>query len=179
MSEGQKRTTDVFINHLYIYSFMLVYQVASREMKIGKNKGNTMYYAKPIEARSLSREAIETQIVEKTLMSRGDIRLALTSFAETICWALSEGLNVDLGDLGTFKVEAFSKFEANEQNVSASSLRKPRVRFFPRKKLTEAARRVSISVKGLQGTTERTSTSESTGSGTGTSTSGSGAGTTL
>lgn len=130
---------------------MLVYQVASRKATIGSNKGKTVFYAKPTDAKILSSDAVEDQLISKTMMSRGDIRLALTALAETIQWAIAQGLSVDLGDLGTFKIVAHSKMVLKESDVNASNIKRPRVRFYPRQRMREAARSVSISVRPTAG----------------------------
>lgn len=130
---------------------MLVYEVASRKINIGKDKGVVKYYAKPDKPKVLSRQGLEDQIVSKTMMSRGDVRNAITTLAETIEWALSEGLSVDLADLGAFKVEAHSRYVATEDAVHASILKTPRIRFFPKQRMLQAAKAVSLAVRTKRG----------------------------
>lgn len=123
---------------------MLVYNVASRKMTLGKQKGQTMYYAQAAAPSRLSSRAVEDLIVEKTSLTRGDIRHAITSLAEVIQWALSEGIAVDLADLGSFKVEQSSKMVANKDEVNASILNSAKVRFYPRHAMRERAKSVGI-----------------------------------
>lgn len=130
---------------------MLIYQVASRKATVGKKKGSTVYFAKPDAPKVLSREGLEEHIVSRTLMSRGDVRLAITSLSETIQWALSEGLSVDLPELGSFKVEAMARMVGTEGEVNASTIKKPRVRFYPKHKMRQSAQRVGIAVRTKKG----------------------------
>lgn len=125
---------------------MLVYNSASRKLSIGKKKGQTMYYAQVVSTPRLTAKAVEDLIVEKTSLTRGDIRHAITSLAEVIRWALGEGIAVDLADLGSFKVEQHSKMVASEAEVNASILKTARVRFYPRHAMRNQARSVSVAV---------------------------------
>lgn len=126
---------------------MLIYNVKSRKATIGKAKGQTVYYAQAVPQGRLTARAVEDILSEKTTLTRGDIRHAITSLAELVRWALSEGLSVDLADLGSLKVEATSKITLKEEDVNASILNEPRIRFYPRKEMRQYAKSVSISVR--------------------------------
>lgn len=126
---------------------MLIYNVASRKATVGKNKGKTVYFAKPVATSRLTAQAVEDHIVEKSSLTRGDIRHAITSLAEVLRWGLSEGLTVDLADLGSFKVEARGKMMLSEEEVTAASIKDAVIRFYPRHKMRTYAKSVSISVR--------------------------------
>lgn len=126
---------------------MLIFNVASRKATVGKNKGKTVYYAQPIPTTRLTARAVEDHIVEKTSLTRGDVRHAITSLAEVVRWALAEGIAVDLADLGSFKVEAYSKLVASEAEVTSANMKAPVIRFFPRKEMRKYAKSVAISVR--------------------------------
>lgn len=125
---------------------MIHYEVKKREMKIGKHKGKTMFYAAPKEPVRLTTAMVEEQIVEKTSLARGDVRNAITSLAEVIRSALLLGGVVDLADLGTFKVEANGRMVATEAEVNASTIKTPRIRFYPKHEMRERAKNVGLSV---------------------------------
>lgn len=129
---------------------MLIFNVASRKASIGKKKGQTLYFAKAVAGGRLTATAVEDYIADKTTLTRGDVRHAITSLAELVRWALSEGLAVDLADLGSFKVEATSKMVDRMEDVNATIIKQPKVRFFPRRAMVQYAQRVAISVRSGQ-----------------------------
>lgn len=147
---------------------MLIYNVASRKATIGKNKGKTVYFAKPIGTSRLTAQAVEDHIVEKSSLTRGDIRHAITSLAEVLRWGLSERLTVDLADLGSFKVEARGKMMLSEEEVTAASIKDAVIRFYPRQKMRAYAKSVAISVRNnkAEGVGSAGTTSPAGGGGT-------------
>lgn len=131
---------------------MLHYNVASRTASIGKHKGKKMFFAQPAPTTKLTARAVEDLITEKTSLTRGDVRHAITSLAEILRWALAEGISVDLADLGSFKVDARGKMMPTEAEVNASTIKTPTIRFYPRKEMRKYAKSVSISVRNANGT---------------------------
>lgn len=125
---------------------MLHYQVRETIARMGKNKGKRVYYAKSQNAQRLTPTAIEQHLVNNTTLALGDIRHAIASLTDVVCWGLSQGLAVDLGELGTFKVVAQGKQVTDVKEVNASSIKRPRLRFFPKQKMRDAALSVGISV---------------------------------
>ena len=59
---------------------MLLYNVKKEEMRIGKHKGKTMYYASPIAQDKITTKQLEDRIVNATALSRADVRSAITAF---------------------------------------------------------------------------------------------------
>ena len=49
---------------------MLLYNVKKEEMRIGKHKGKTMYYASPIAQDKITTKQLEDRIVNATALSR-------------------------------------------------------------------------------------------------------------
>ncbi len=125
---------------------MLHYQVRETIARVGKNKGKRVYYAQPQNTQRLTPAAIEQHLVSHTTLALGDVRHAIASLTEVVCWGLSQGLAVDLGDLGTFKVVAQSKQVTDPKDANATSIKRPQLRFFPKQKMRDAAQSVSISV---------------------------------
>lgn len=125
---------------------MLLYSVVKKKMTIGKNKGQTMYQAQRNPSGKLTLSAVEEQIVEATSLSRGDVRNAIASLAAIVNRSLLAGVSVDLGDLGSFKVEANGKMVATEKEVTASSIKKPQIRYYPKHTMRQSAQQVPISV---------------------------------
>ncbi len=125
---------------------MLHYSVKKTIARVGKNKGQSVFIAKRTNVTRLSSRAVEDLIVDKTSLSRGDVRHAITSLAEVIRWATTNGMAVELADLGTFKVDARSSYVLDKTKANASSIRRPFLRFYPRLEMRTAAHSVAISV---------------------------------
>ena len=83
---------------------MLLYNVKKEEMRIGKHKGKTMYYASPIAQDKITTKQLEDRIVNATALSRADVRSAITALAKIVREEMLSGRTVDLANLGSFKV---------------------------------------------------------------------------
>lgn len=125
---------------------MLRFKVKSTTARVGKNKGKTVYYAQRDGVTRLTSKAVEDLLIEKTSLSRGDVRHAITSLAETICWAIECGMMVDLADLGTFKVDATSRHKSRAEEVNAGSIGRVVLRFYPKGEMRRSLSLVSINV---------------------------------
>lgn len=133
---------------------MIEFQVKDKVMGIGEKKGQTLYYAAPkVYARVTSRQ-LEDEIVRTTSLARGDVRNALASLAELVNSALERGASVDLGDLGLLKVEVGSKMVDLPEQVNATILKTPTVRFFPKREMLNAAKKVKVKVVNQYSKTE-------------------------
>lgn len=129
---------------------MITYKVKERLIKFGKHKGKTMYFASPIEQDKITTEQVEERIVNRTALSRADIRAAITVLAEIVQEELQAGRSVDLADLGTIKVVSNGKYKEAEKDVTEDSLKTPHVRFFPKKSMVERAKKVQRRVLSKQ-----------------------------
>ena len=56
------------------------------------------------------------------------------------------GASVDLGDLGSLRVYFPPKMMDNQKDVTAATLKKPKIVFTPKNKMREAANAVEVSV---------------------------------
>ena len=81
---------------------MLLYNVKKEEMRIGKHKGKTMYYASPIAQDKITTKQLEDRIVNATALSRADVRSAITALAKIVREEMLSGRTVDLANLGSF-----------------------------------------------------------------------------
>ena len=125
---------------------MIEFEVKERVMNIGEKKGQTLYYAAPKVHPRVTLRQLEDDIVRSTSLARGDVRNAIATLAESVISALKSGSSVDLGDLGAFKVEVNSKMVDTPQEVNASILKTPIVRYFPKQEMLNAAKSVKVKV---------------------------------
>ena len=125
---------------------MIEFQVRSKKMTIGKNKGKTVYYASPKAKQHFTNKMVIDRIVRETSLSAGDVSNALISLGAIVRDALLMGASVDLADLGSFRVMVTSKMIENEIDVCAETLKKPKIVFTPKQQMREAAKNVELSV---------------------------------
>ena len=119
---------------------MLLYNVKKEEMRIGKHKGKTMYYASPIAQDKITTKQLEDRIVNATALSRADVRSAITALAKIVREEMLSGRTVDLANLGSFKVVSNGKRVETEKAVTAETLKTPRIQFFPKLEMRNQAK---------------------------------------
>ena len=125
---------------------MIEFQVRSKKMTIGKNKGKTVYYAYPKAKQNFTNKMVIDRIVRETSLSAGDVSNALISLGAIVRDALLMGASIDLADLGSFRVMVTSKMIENEIDVCAETLKRPKIVFTPKQQMREAAKNVELSV---------------------------------
>ena len=125
---------------------MIEFQVRSKKMTIGKNKGKTVYYAYPKAKQNLTNKMVIDRIVRETSLSAGDVSNALISLGAIVRDALLMGASVDLADLGSFRVIVPPKMIDNEIDVCVETLKTPKIVFTPKMQMREAAKNVELSV---------------------------------
>ena len=126
---------------------MIEFEIKSKKQTIGAKKGQTVYYAVSKNSNRMTLDAVCQQIVDETSLSYGDVMNALTTLARLVCRGLKMGFSVDLGDLGALRVYYPSKMVDKEIDVTAASLKTPKIVFTPKAKMREAAKTAEVSVK--------------------------------
>ena len=125
---------------------MLQFEIKKAEMKIGKRKGTTMFFAHQTSHYCLSTTALEYRIERMTSLTRADVRASIIALSTIIQEELSQGRSVDLGELGTFKIAATGKRVLTEKEVTLETIRRPHVRFYPKHPMRLAARNVAVEI---------------------------------
>ena len=125
---------------------MIEFQVRSKKMTIGKNKGKTVYYAYPKAKQNLTNKMVIDRIVRETSLSAGDVSNAIISLSAVVRDALESGQSVDLADLGSFRIMVPSKMMDSEKEVAAESLKTPKIIFTPKAAMRAAANSVELRV---------------------------------
>lgn len=121
---------------------MLQYQVKNEVLRIGKRKGQTVYYASPVRQDKITTHQVEERIVNATALSRADVRTAITALAEIVREEMFARRSVDLADLGSFKVVSNGRRMETEREVTEQTLKTPRIQFFPKREMREQARSI-------------------------------------
>lgn len=125
---------------------MIEFEVKSKTQPIGKRKGQTVYYAQPVSQQHLTNKMVVDRIVRETSLSAGDVSNALISLGAIVRDALELGQSVDLADLGSFRIVVPAKMMDTEAEVTAESLKKPKIIFTPKAAMRSAAKSVELRV---------------------------------
>ena len=125
---------------------MIEFEVKSRKLNIGKRKGQTVYFSSPKSNQHLTNKMVVDRIVRETSLSAGDVSNALISLGAIVRDALLLGSSVDLADLGSFRVVVPPKMMDKEIDVTAETLKSPKIVFTPKMQMRAAAKAVELSV---------------------------------
>ena len=125
---------------------MIEFEVKSRKLNIGKRKRQTVYFASPKSNQHLTNKMVVDRIVRETSLSAGDVSNALISLGAIVQDALLLGSSVDLADLGSFRVVVPPKMIDKEIDVTAETLKSPKIVFTPKMQMRAAAKAVELSV---------------------------------
>lgn len=125
---------------------MIEFEVKSKTQPIGKRKGQTVYYAQPVSQQHLTNKMVVDRIVRETSLSAGDVSNALISLGAIVRDALELGQSVDLADLGSFRIVVPAKMMDTEAEVTAESLKSPKIIFTPKAAMRNAAKSVELRV---------------------------------
>ena len=125
---------------------MIEFEVKSKTQPIGKRKGQIVYYAQPVSQQHLTNKMVVDRIVRETSLSAGDVSNALISLGAIVRDALELGQSVDLADLGSFRIIVPAKMMDTEAEVTADSLKAPKIVFTPKAAMRNAAKSVELRV---------------------------------
>lgn len=125
---------------------MIEFEVKSRVMNIGKRKGQTLYYASPKSNQRMTNKMVVDRIVRETSLSAGDVSNALISLGAIVRDALLIGASVDLADLGSFRVIAPPTMMDKEIDVTAATLKTPKIVFTTKMQMRDSAKSVDLVV---------------------------------
>lgn len=125
---------------------MIEFEVKSKKQTIGAKKGQTVWYAQPKSVQKLTNKMVVDRIVRETSLSAGDVSNALISLGAIVRDALLLGASVDLADLGSFRVCVPSSMMDKEEDVSAATLKTPKIVFTPKTQMRDSAKNVELIV---------------------------------
>ncbi len=125
----------------------LEFLIKYTKCNLNGSNGKTVYYAEPKSSHYVLPDRVIRRIVGATSMATGDVRNALISLAEVLADELSQGHTVDLGDLGTFRLEVRSRLEQSAEDVTVEdTLKEPRIVYYPKHWLRKKAKKVKMSI---------------------------------
>ena len=125
---------------------MIEFEVRSKKQTVGSKKGQTVYYAVAKNGNHMTLEMLCDMIVDETSLSRGDVMNALITLARIVCRGVKMGFSIDMGDLGSLRVYFPSKMMDKEEDVTAETLKTPKIISTPQAHMRQAARAAEVSL---------------------------------
>ena len=125
---------------------MISFKVIESVLRIGPRKGQKAYCAVPKSSNKFSQEWLIDRIVRETSLSEGDVRNVLITLRNIFIEVIKLGASLDLGDIFSIRTSITSKMSEKETDVTAASLKTPKVVFTPKAKMREAAKTAEVSV---------------------------------
>lgn len=97
--------------------------------------GEKKFYAIVKRKGTISLESLSKEIAGRSTMSEGDVTGVLISLVETMETFLGEGYQIQLGQLGSLRINISSNGEQTEEEVTKFSIKKARILFRPGNKI--------------------------------------------
>ena len=125
---------------------MISFKVVETVHRIGPKKGQKAFNAVPKAPMKFSADWLVNRIVRETSLSEGDVRNVIITLRNIAIEVISLGGSLDLGDLFSFRTTIPSKMVDNEKDVTAESLKRPRVLVRWKSAVTEALKKIEVDV---------------------------------
>ena len=125
---------------------MIIFKVVERVLGVGPKKGQKAYCAEPKAPNKFSSTWLVERIVRETSLSEGDVRNVLITLKNIIKEVVTLGGSLDLGDIFSIRTTIPSKMEAKEEDVCATSLKRPRILVRWKQPIAETLKKIEVEV---------------------------------
>ena len=125
---------------------MIVFKVVERVLGVGPRKGQKAYGAEPKAPLKFSQEWLIERIVRETSLSEGDVRNVFITLKNIIKEVVTLGGSLDLGDIFSLRTTIPSKMEVKEEDVCATSLKRPRILVRWKQPISDALKKIEVEV---------------------------------
>ena len=125
---------------------MIIFKVVERVLGVGPRKGQKAYGAEPKAPLKFSQEWLIDRIVRETSLSEGDVRNVFITLKNIIKEVVTLGGSLDLGDIFSLRTTIPSKMEVKEEDVCATSLKRPRILVRWKQPISDALKKIEVEV---------------------------------
>ena len=107
---------------------------------LGKDNAQTprKFYAQAVNNGYVSFDELCEEIAEGCTLTSADVKATLDRMAWAISKNLQNGRIVEMGELGNFRMTIGSKGSITKEDFNTSLIKKPRVKFYPGKRIQTA-----------------------------------------
>lgn len=109
---------------------MLKYKIVKQRNALDKDR-KVIYYPRLTKRYKYTLRDVAREISDRTSLSRGDIMSVLVSLEDIIPDILTNAGSVDLGELGTFSIQAHADIADDPEEVTWRSFKSIKAKFRP------------------------------------------------
>ena len=125
---------------------MISFKVVESILRVGPRKGQKGYGAVQKAPMKFSQEWLINRIVRETSLSEGDVRNVFITLKNIIKEVVTLGGSLDLGDIFSLRTTIPSKMEVKEEDVCATSLKRPRILVRWKQPISDALKKIEVEV---------------------------------
>ena len=107
--------------------------------------GTPKWYASKVNTGKVDTEKLSYDIAEFCSLSEPDVQAVIRAMLKLLPRYMNDGKIIELGSLGSFHIAFSSKGHDTEEEVSANSIYRPRIRFRPAVMLQQSLDRLKFS----------------------------------
>ena len=128
---------------------MARYKLVKKRNRLSPLKDG-QWYAEPVPRQKITSGELCRMATQHVTLSKGEMAMALEQLSERLPLLLAQGFTVELGRLGTLRLEYGSEGVAEPEDFHYTKIRPPRVVFRPSRRFAAAVTRaVSFEMEGL------------------------------
>lgn len=128
---------SIYSNLYSVQVMSIPFSITTKVLPPGPGHGQIRYYARARMRGTISLETLGERMSQRSTLSRTDIQAVLYGLTEMIPEILEEGYAIELGRLGRLRISVGSQGHVQPGEVSARSIRNPRIVFKPGKPLRQ------------------------------------------
>ena len=125
---------------------MIFFKVKESVLRVGPRKGQKAYSAVPKAPSKFTAAWLVERIVRETSLSEGDVRNVLITLRNIVKEVVTLGGSLDLGDIFSIRTAIPSKMEKEAKDVSAASLKRPRIIVRWKSAVADALKKIEVEV---------------------------------
>ena len=125
---------------------MFSFKVIETILRVGPKKGQKAFTAVPKAQTKFGVDWLIQRIVRETSLSEGDVRNVLITLRNIIIEVVTLGGSLDLGDIFSLRTTIPSKMVDKEIDVTAASLKRPRIIVRWKSAITDALKKIEVEV---------------------------------
>ncbi len=128
---------------------MAKYRLCKKKNRLNADKDG-LWYAEPVAGRQMRTRTVCRLATKNLTLSEGELELGLNALADYLPVLLAQGSGVQLGRLGTLRLEFGSEGVREPEEFTARCIRRPRVVFQPSKEFAgDVSRQLRFELDGL------------------------------
>jgi len=109
-----------------------------------QDRAETLYYPAPVFGEQIGEDELTAEISFASSVNQSDVRSVLSNLLEILPRHLMHGDSVNLEKFGIFRMSFEAKGSAEESEVSAANITRPKILFRPSVKLREKILKTSF-----------------------------------